>query len=211
MAGLGADPRRPEVDAAQRPTAPARVHGWCFIDAAAAAAAKLAAAGDGLTTYILSGACAGSGADPLALIAMPLLLSFGAALIAKWQQAPRSGHRFLPQAEGEHVSWTSHERSWKGDVTERIQKLWLIESRHAEQAQHRMMQHACLYGFATSAIFAWGVVANNDTMLACQTRGGDCRRQRRPDLVQPELWSPDRPRFDSRHQCGACLPMPCAD
>ena len=140
------------------------------IDAAAAAAAKLAAAGDGLTTYILSERALGLALTLLALIAMPLLLSFGAALIAKWQQAPRSGHRFLPQAEGEHVSWTAHERSWKGDVTERIQKLWLIESRHAEQAQHRMMQHACLYGFATSAIFAWGVVANNDTMLACQTR-----------------------------------------
>lgn len=134
------------------------------------AAAAVASASDGMTTYILSGQALGLAMLLVALIAMPLLLSFGAALIAKWQQAPRSHHLFMAQDEKPNARWSEHERSWKTDVTERIQKLWQIEGRHALQAQHRMMQHACLYGFAASAIFAWGVFANNDTLLACQTR-----------------------------------------
>lgn len=140
------------------------------LDAAQAALAQAAGPTDGMTTYILPAGALGLALTLLALIAMPLLLSFGAALIAKWQQGPRSHHHFLPQSDKPQSPWSDHERTWKADVTERIQKLWSIEARHALQAQHRMMQHACLYGFAASAIFAWGVVANNNTMLACQTR-----------------------------------------
>ncbi len=137
---------------------------------AAAAAVPAPALSDGMTTYLLPPQALGLSLTLLALIAMPLLLSFGAALIAKWEQLPRSRHHFLPQADTPHAPWSRQERTWKSDVTERIQKLWLIEARHALQAQHRMMQHACLYGFAASAIFAWAVVANSDTLLACQTR-----------------------------------------
>ena len=125
---------------------------------------------DGMTTYLLSGDALGLALALLAVAAMPLLLSFGAALIAKWQQAPRARHRFLPEADRADSDWSVHERRWKTEASERIHRLWSIEARHSVQAQHRMMQHACLYGFATSAIFAWGLIVNSGGSLAVQTR-----------------------------------------
>jgi len=125
---------------------------------------------DGMTSYVLSDEALGLSLALLAVAAIPLLLSFGAALIAKWQQAPRARHRFLPETDRPDSDWGERERRWKREATERIQRLWVIEARHSVQAQHRMMQHACLYGFATSAVFAWGLIVNNGGTLACQTR-----------------------------------------
>jgi len=125
---------------------------------------------DGMTTYLLSDEALGLSLALLAVAAMPLLLSFGAALIAKWQQAPRARHRFVPESDPGDSEWSDVERRWKREAAERIQRLWSIEARHSVQAQHRMMQHACLYGFATSAIFSWGLIVNNGGSLACQTR-----------------------------------------
>lgn len=128
------------------------------------------AAGDGMTSYILAEDALGLSLALLAVAAMPLLLSFGAALISKWQQSPRGRHRFVPEQEQEASKWSEQERNWKREAAEVIRQLWGIEGRHSIQAQHRMMQHACLYGFATSAIFSWGILTNNSAALACQTR-----------------------------------------
>lgn len=127
-------------------------------------------AAEGMTSYILAEDALGLAMALLAVAAMPLLLSFGAALISKWQQAPRGRHRFIPEQEQEGSRWSEQERTWKRDAAEIVRQLWSIEGRHAVQAQHRMMQHACLYGFATSAIFSWGILTNNSAALACQTR-----------------------------------------
>ena len=125
---------------------------------------------DGMTSYVLAEDAIGLSLALLAVAAMPLLLSFGAALISKWQQAPRGRHRFIPEQEQSGSEWSDAERSWKREAADVIRHLWQIEGRHAVQAQHRMMQHACLYGFATSAIFSWGILVNNSAALACQTR-----------------------------------------
>lgn len=142
------------------------------IDSAARAlpSPSVIATPDTMTTYILPDDALILATTLWAVAAMPLLLSFGAALISKWQQSPRARHRFLAEQDPAGTDWTDHERSWKKDAAEGIVKQWLIESRHAAQAQHRMMQHACLYGFATSAIFAWGILTNNSAALTCQTR-----------------------------------------
>lgn len=125
---------------------------------------------DTMTTYILPDDALILATTLWAVAAMPLLLSFGAALISKWQQSPRARHRFVAEQERTGAAWTARERIWKTEAAEGISKHWLIESRHAAQAQHRMMQHACLYGFATSAILAWGILSNNSDELTCQTR-----------------------------------------
>lgn len=142
------------------------------IDSAARAlpASPVMTVQDTMTTYILPDDALILATTLWAVAAMPLLLSFGAALISKWQQSPRARHRFLAEQEQQGSDWTERERSWKKEAAEGIAKQWLIESRHAAQAQHRMMQHACLYGFATSAIFAWGILTNNSAALTCQTR-----------------------------------------
>ena len=129
-----------------------------------------AGSSDSMTTYIIPEDALIIATALWAVAAMPLLLSFGAALISRWQQSPRARHRFHAEPERADGDWSERERSWKRDAADNISRLWLIESRHAAQAQHRMMQHACLYGFATSAIFAWGLLANNNASLACQTR-----------------------------------------
>lgn len=133
-------------------------------------AASKAALSEAVTTYTIPAESLGLALALVALSATPLMLSFGAALIAKWQQAPRSRHSFQPEREKPEPIWTAREKQWKAEAAERIRHLWTIESRRALQAQHRMIQHACLYGFATSAVFAWGLVMNNTTDLACQTR-----------------------------------------
>lgn len=106
----------------------------------------------------------------VALGATPLVLSFGGALIAKWQQSPRARHRFLPEREKEPPHWTAGEKTWKRETAERICQLWVIEARRALQAQHRMMQHACLFGFAVSAVLCWSVILNNGASVSCQIR-----------------------------------------
>ena len=137
---------------------------------ARSAAQSAASLSDGMTSYVLADDALGLALALLAVAAIPLLLSFGAAMIAKWQQAPRARHRFLPESDHADSDWSEPERRWKREATDRIQRLWTIEARHSVQAQHRMMQHACLYGFAASSIFSWGLIVNSGVPLACQTR-----------------------------------------
>lgn len=135
----------------------------------------------GLTSYLTPLTAEGSGAaftlprDSLGVAlglvglgATPLWLSFGVALIAKWQQAPRIRHRFYP--EGQKEQWGRRERSWKQDIVERNRLTWSIEASRARQAQHRMMQHASLFGFAVSTVLSWGIILNNDDTIGLQTR-----------------------------------------
>lgn len=123
-----------------------------------------------MTTYTLPDDALGLALAMVALSATPLILSFGAALIAKWQQSPRARHCFVPEGEKPEPEWTARERQWKTEAVQRIQKLWVLEARRALQAQHRMIQHACMFGFATSALFAFGLVMNNSANLPIQTR-----------------------------------------
>lgn len=134
---------------------------------------QMAALGSGaetdvMATYTVPDHALGLALALAALTATPLILSFGAALIAKWQQAPRAHHTFHP--EHEKPDWSPSERTWKRETCERIRQAWSIESRRAVQAQHRMIQHACMFGFAASAIFAWGLLMNHRPDLALQTR-----------------------------------------
>lgn len=106
----------------------------------------------------------------VALAATPLLLSFGAALIAKWQQSPRARQRFAPEREKDTPQWTERERAWKRESAERICHLWVLEAKRSLQAQHRMTQHACLFGFAVSAVVSWSVILNNSPSISVQVR-----------------------------------------
>jgi hypothetical protein len=99
----------------------------------------------------------------------PLVLSFGAGLIAKWQQAPRARHRFLPECDKGAV-WTEREREWKQEAAERIKQMWVIEARRALQAQHRMMQHACQFGCGVSTVLCWALIISNSLSTSTQVR-----------------------------------------
>lgn len=99
----------------------------------------------------------------------PLILSFGAGLIAKWQQAPRARHRFLPEGDKGSL-WTDREREWKPETADRICQMWAVEAKRALQAQHRMMQHACLFGCGVSTALCWTLIVSSSLRTSTQIR-----------------------------------------
>lgn len=122
------------------------------------------------TTYTIPNDFLGFALALVALASAPLLLSFGAALIAQLQQTPRARHLFQVEQEQPGAPWSKRERDWKLDVFHAISGTWTIEAKRAFLAQQRMMQHACMYGLATSAVFGWSLILNNSTSISCQTR-----------------------------------------